>query len=101
MKKDKLPNIVTILILTLITGIAWASFEVYRAFTTKSEVSVPSAVSDPITPIIDQTTIGKIENKIFIDTTQFPDNVVTKSSVAVPTAIPIATPVASPSASTQ
>jgi len=106
MKKTKLPNLVTILILTMITVIAWASFEVYRAFTTKTEVSVPSAVSDPITPTLDQPTIGKIETKIFIDSSQIPDNVVNKSSLVtpnltvqtpVPTTTPIATPTASPS----
>jgi len=104
MKKNKLPNLVTILILTMITVIAWASFEVYRAFTTKSEVSVPNAVSDPITPTLDQPTIGKIETKIFIDSSQIPDNVVTKSSLIIPsltvqTPVPIATSTATPIAS--
>jgi hypothetical protein len=106
MKKNKLPSLVTILILTLITGIAWASFEVYRAFTTKSEESVPSAVSNSINPTLDQPTINKIETKIFIDSSQIPDNVVTNSSITIPsqtvqtpapTATTAATPVASPS----
>ena len=99
MKKDKLPSLITILVLTLLTSILWVSFSVYRAITTKPAESVPSAVSDPITPTLDQNEINKIESAIFLDNSQIPQNLIVSSSPPAPTTLPTATPITTPTAS--
>ena len=83
MKKNKLPNLITVLILTLITGVLWVSLSTYRAFTAKPSESVPKEISDPIDPTLDQTTIKKIESGIFFDSSQIPEIVAT---APIPTA---------------
>jgi hypothetical protein len=102
MKRNKLPSLITILVLTLLTIILWVSFSVYRAITAKPTESVPAAVSNPITPTLDQTEINTIESAVFLDNSQIPQNLVAASAppspVPVPIPTPITTPVASPSA---
>ena len=99
MKKDKLPSLITILVLTLLTSILWVSFSVYRAITAKPAESVPSAVSDPITPTLDQNEINKIESAVFLDNSLIPQNLIVASSPPVPTTLPTATPITTPTAS--
>jgi hypothetical protein len=85
MKKNKLPSLVTIMVLTLITVVFWVSLSTYRAFTAKPSENVPKEISDPITPTLDQDEIKQIESGIFFDSSQIPDNVVIASSL--PTSI--------------
>ena len=98
MKKNKLPSLVTIMILTQLTSILWICLNVYWAFTKKPELVVPESVSNPITVTLDQTAINKIESEIFFDSSQIPEIVTTTTSSPLPTSKPQATPVASPSA---
>lgn len=77
MKKNKLPNLVSILILTLLTSIVWISLSVYRAFTNKQPESVPQEVSKPLTPSLDSDTIKLIESGVFISSSEIPDDVTT------------------------
>jgi cellobiose-specific phosphotransferase system component IIC len=106
MKKNKLPSLILILILTLLTGVIWVSLEVYRTLTIKPAESVPEAVSNPINPILDQNIIKKIESAVFIDRSQIPDNVALTSTpnpnqpalTPIPTLVPLVTPSASPGA---
>jgi cytoskeletal protein RodZ len=100
MKKNKLPSLITILVLTLLTSIIWVSFSVYRAITAKPPESVPSAVSAPLVPTFDTPEINKIESSLFLDNSQIPQNLITASTPPkiTPTPVPTVTPVASPSA---
>lgn len=98
MKKNKLPSLVAIIVLTLLTSIVWVSLNIYWAFTAKPDVAVPDEISKPITATLDQATIQKIESGIYFDSSQVPDSVVTVSASPLPTPLPIATPAASPSA---
>jgi len=101
MKKTKLPNIVSVLILTLITSIMWISFNVYRTFTTKPAPVVPSEISEPLTPTLDTDAINQIESRTFLEAGEIPQTVVTPEASATPSAVPSPTPtlVASPTAS--
>lgn len=104
MKKNKLPSLISILILTLLTSVLWISFDVYRALTAKPAESVPKTVSDSITPTLDQTAIKKIESGIFIDSSQIPENVIAIPSSPIPgqpaqAPLPTPTPVVTPTAS--
>ena len=69
MKKAKLPSLVTILILTLITVVVWVTFDVYRLFNKTETPVVPEEVSAPLNPILDKNTINLIESRIFLDET--------------------------------
>lgn len=65
MKNNKLPNIVILLILTLITTLFWISFNVYRVFTTKPDAVVPQEISLPIDPKLDTNTLDMIKSKSY------------------------------------
>jgi len=104
MKKNKLPSVVSILILTLMTVILWITLSIYHAFTTKPAVSVPEEISMPLTPTLDTDTIKKIEEGIYLDSSKIPDNIggspapIVAPVEVVSTASPSASPNASPSA---
>jgi hypothetical protein len=91
MKKNKLPGLVTILILTLVTAIVWISMGIYRSFTTKPEPVVPEAVSKPITPTLDLITMKNVVAALFLTPSEIPD-VITSGS-PLPTTIPVASTV--------
>jgi hypothetical protein len=97
MKKNKLPSLITIMILTLITSVLWVSFSTYRAFTAKPSESVAKEISEPINLTLDQNVIKKIESGIFFDNTQISNNVTVASASPFPilpthTPLPTSTP---------
>ena len=97
MKKDKLPSIVSILILTLMTVILWITLSIYHAFTTKPAASVPTEISRTLNPTLDQDTVKQIESGVYLDSSKIPDNV-TGSPLPLKTPVPLV-PIVSPSAS--
>lgn len=98
MKKAKLPSIVSILILTLLTSVVWVSLSIYRTLTTKPAPAVPENVSKALTPTLDVNTIKNIESGIFLAPNQIPENVVTGSTAPTATPLVIATPTPQPTA---
>ncbi|MGA2910407.1 MAG: hypothetical protein ABSE04_01215 [Candidatus Microgenomates bacterium] len=101
MEKEKLPNPILILILTLITAFIWVSLNIYRAISTKPTASVPQAISQPLTPLLDPNAIKKIQSSILLNSSQIPQNIITPAGTnapaVLPTLLPVATPIASPS----
>ncbi len=97
-KNSRLPNLVSILILTVLTALMWISFSVYRAITTKPAPVVPPVVSQPLTPTLDTATMSKVQSSIFLDNSQIPQTVANFTSTAIPaaTALPKASPTPSP-----
>jgi hypothetical protein len=96
MKKDKLPSLVSILILTLITSVVWVALNIYRSFAQKPALVVPENISRPLTPTLDQDTINAIESTLFLDTSQIPNEVASggllqQQRTPVPTLIPLPT----------
>ena len=98
MNKTKLPSLIPILILTLVTIIMWVSFDVYRTFKQPAESSVPANIALPLTPTLDQDAIKQIESRTYLDDSQIPDNIINSSPLPVinPTPIPTEIPVAEP-----
>lgn len=94
-KKQRLPNLVAVLVLTLITAVMWVSFSVYRAVVNNPAPVVPAEVEAPLTPVLDNDSMTQIESRLFIDESQIPDNVVTQQSLNV-TPLPVATPFPTP-----
>jgi hypothetical protein len=98
MKKRKIPNLITVLILTLITVIMWISLSVYRALSQEPPSSVPEEIANPLTPNLDTKTLNDVQSRIFLDDSQIPEAVVatpppaTPVTLATPTPIPSSTP---------
>lgn len=80
MKKEKTPNIVSLAILTLITSIIWIFFSLYRVFTDKSDIKVSQEILEPLSPSLNEEIISEIENRVFIEQNQIPDNIVAKET---------------------
>lgn len=103
MQKTKLPNIVSILILTMITTVMWVGFSIYRAFNQAPPPSVPADISASLTPSFDTNTVNKVESALFFSESQVPVITAIPSGSASPapttrpTLTPLGTPTASPS----
>lgn len=89
MKKTKLPSLIPILVLTLITVVMWVFFDIFRALKQTPELTVPTTISQPLTPTLDQNSINQIESRIFLNDSQIPDTIVVNAS---PTPKPLETP---------
>ena len=64
MKKDKLPTIIALMIMTLITTIFWITFNIYRVFKQEPSPVVPEEIILQIDPKLDNSTIGQIKSRI-------------------------------------
>lgn len=64
MHKNKLPGLVVIMILTLITASFWILLNIYRSFTTNSSEVVSEKILMQITPKLDKETIEKMKSRI-------------------------------------
>lgn len=71
--KNRLPSLVTILVLTLVTSLAWIAFSIYRAITVKPAPVVPKDISQPLTPTLDTKTIDELKLKLYFDDSQIPE----------------------------
>jgi len=85
MKKNKLPSIITILILTLVTVVAWISLNIYWALSKKPAPIVPQEVSEPLTPTLDTDSLDRIQSRLFLNDSQIPE-----VNIATPVAPPVA-----------
>jgi hypothetical protein len=91
MKKTKLPSLIPILILTLITVVMWVSLDVFRTLKKTPELVVPTGVSQPLIPTLDENSIKQIESRFFLNDSQISDNVVSSSPTPQSSAVPEAT----------
>ena len=93
--KTKVPNLITILVLTVLTAVVWISLGVYRAITTQPTPRVPEEISQPLSPILDKNVIDDIKSRQFVSPNEIPTTL-----IIIPTSTPTiaATVTASPSA---
>jgi hypothetical protein len=91
MNKTKLPSIISVLILTLITVVMWVSLDIYRAIKKPTQITVPTEISQQLTPTLDQDSIKLIETRNFLDDSQIPNSILITSQVSTSTATPSAT----------
>jgi len=94
MEKNKLPNLIIILVLTLITIVTWVSLSVFRALSQKPVPDVAQEVSNPLTPTLDTDSLKKIESRLFLDDSQIPEVKIGQPATPTPKATPV--PHASP-----
>ncbi len=92
--KPKLPNLVTILILTTITSIMWIGLGIYHSVTEEAPASVSEEILRELTPTLDKAAIEKIKSKTFVSPAEIPSTIIT---VATPSQTPIITPSPDPS----
>ena len=90
MKKLKPPKGVSIAILTLITIIFWAGFEVYHSLTAKPTHVVATDVINPIDPTLDTQSLDSLNQRLYFTDDQIRNN--TASSIPVATTAPSASP---------
>lgn len=64
MKNKKLPSIVSLMILTLITVIFWVTFTIYKSFAKPVTSIVPDEVINQIIPKLDSEIIELIKLRI-------------------------------------
>jgi hypothetical protein len=64
MNRKKLPNLIILFILTLITILFWISFSIYQVFTSNTSPVVPTEIILQIDPKLDIETIKTMRSKI-------------------------------------
>jgi len=69
-KKSKVPSIVAVMILTVITISFWIVFSVVRVFRAEPTPSIPPEILNPLNPNYDKTVIDKIQERIYFDKEQ-------------------------------
>ena len=93
MNKNKLPNIIPILILTLVTVTSWIAIELYTALSKHPQITVSENISRSFSATLDQDSINKIESRLFMTDSQIPD-----MTIGTPTPAPTSTPASTPTA---
>lgn len=81
MKKEKLPSLISVLILTLITVVMWVSFDVYRAITKAPESIVSAEITKTLNPTLDQESIKMVESRTLLDDSQIPEDIISSSPI--------------------
>ena len=99
MKKTKLPSLIAVLILTLITVVMWVSLDIYRAFTKNPESVVSSDITKSLIPTLDQDSIKLVESRTLIPDSEIPEDII--SSSPTPKVVPTTEPSVQPTEATE
>jgi len=67
MRKNKLPNVVTVAIFTTITIFAWIFFDVYRILTEKAELNIPVEILEPVNPVLNLQVLDYIKSTSYLE----------------------------------
>ena len=60
---NKLPNVIALMVLTLVTLLIWLTFNVYRSFTKDTPPAVPEEIILPLNPKLDTVVIDEMETR--------------------------------------
>lgn len=85
--QKRTPNLITTLILTVITVLSWISFSIYRALTKPGPVVVPPEILTPLDPSLD---LQDLEKRIKVENAELPEITIQPQSTASP--LPLTTP---------
>ena len=110
MKNRKLPSLVVIAILTVITVLIWIGFGIFRLATKELPPAVPKELLNPLNPELDLQGLQDIEKRFYLEADEIPETTINPipspeeaTSTTTPTSSPqatatvSATPTASPS----
>lgn len=92
MQNQKLPNLVTIAVLTVITIFFWIGLEVYRVLSTKPAPSVPEEILAPLNPELDTITLDKLEERVYLEPSETGQTQIKIEIEATPAALPTDSP---------
>lgn len=95
--KQKLPKIIIIAILSLITALVWAFFDITRAIFKKPDVKVEEITVVPVDPNLDIDTLNSLQNSIFFEEGEVNEVLTPPSPEAEPIPEPISEPTTDPS----
>ena len=102
MNNNKVPRIVPFFVLTIVTSVFWAFFDVYRNFKKSPPIVVPEDIISPINPKLDLVTLNGLAGRYYVNEDQMQDITYMPSSAPKASQTPKAklspTPVASGSA---
>ena len=96
MKKDKTPTTVTIAILTTITVLVWAFFDVYRILKKTPVIDVEPKILESINPTLNQDILTEISERKYFD-----ESSMTPLNPVPPIPTEEATPIPTPSTATE
>lgn len=100
MKKSHAPTSVTTAILTLITIMFWAGFEIYHSITNKPVPPVSAEIINPVDPTLDTNTLNSLLGRTFLidnDIRNVQISSQTPTPAPSPTEVPVATESGNPS----
>lgn len=63
MKKQKLPAVVVLLVMTVVTVICWIVFDVYWALSNKPSPVVSEEVLRPLNPVLDENALTSLQSR--------------------------------------
>ena len=72
MYSRKTPNLVAMLILTLVTVLAWVFFDIYHAIINKPAPIVPDEIMAPIVPKLEREVIDQMNTKVYFNESDIP-----------------------------
>jgi len=87
-KPQKVPKLVTIAVLTVTTTVFWIGFGIYRVFTTKESEPLPSEVTLPLSPTLDQTVLSGLQARLLLTEAEIGETILTTNE-ATPAASPV------------
>lgn len=102
-KIQKVPKLVTIAILTVITIVFWIGFGIYRIFTKSESTPLASDVTLPLSPTLDQSVLSGLKNRLVLTDNEIGETILTTNestpaATATPEETPEATATATPTA---
>jgi hypothetical protein len=102
MDKNKVPKIVPLFLLTTVTIVIWASFDIYLNFKKSAPAVVPEDIIAAIDPKLDTTTLNSLAGRYYLNDEEIPETIfepaIASKASPTPKAKISPTPVASGSA---
>lgn len=84
MKDLKVPNLVILAALTLITVVFWILFGIMRIISRPEEISVPAQVLQPLNPTLNTEVLRELESKIFLTDEEIGTTILTPKETPAP-----------------
>ena len=102
MKNRKVPSLVVLAVLTVVTVLAWIVLNIIIFATKESAPTVPKEVLNPLNPELNLQALQDIEKRFYLEADEIPETIISplsSSEEATPTASPISSPQATATAS--
>lgn len=67
MQRKKLPIILNLAIITMITSMVWVGFEIYRSISKEPGVAVPPEIAAELSPNLDLEILSAISERVYLE----------------------------------